>query len=87
LTNTVLTRSVDQSAAAGESCRSSKRSCCGSAASFSPRTSPLIITGLAANKPLKGLISPMLGTVLAIGFVVQALWWSPRPEDYEDGQG
>jgi len=47
----------------------------------------LIITGLAANKPLKGLISPMLGTVLAIGFVVQALWWSPRPEDYKDGQG
>ncbi len=47
----------------------------------------LIIIGLAANKPLKGLISPMLGTVLAIGFVVQALWWSPRPEDYKDGQG
>lgn len=47
----------------------------------------LIITGLAANRPLKGLISPMLGTVVAIGFVVQALWWSPRPEDYKDGQG
>ena len=29
----------------------------------------------------------MLGSVVAIGFVVQALWWSPRPEDYEDGQG
>ena len=47
----------------------------------------LIITGLYAGQPLVRMMSPMLGSVVAIGFVVQALRWSPRPEDYEDGQG
>lgn len=43
----------------------------------------LIAWGLSDGKPLVRMISPILGSVVAMGFVVQALYWSPRPEDYE----